>query len=322
MSAIRSCQETIKWKIWIVASRIMQNQGQMDQARLCIEKAFMDMDVSSKKVSEALIEYAKYFEMIEEKDRALAIMESTRTKFKGEWKTQFEAVMMYMRCGKLRQAEDSVRDSLKTHFATGRLWSVLIQLLHAKAGRTGDFQSVFQTIERALLEIPKSGEVWCEAARLCMARHPANEFFDLDKAQKYLDFAIQFTPQYGDSFLEVIRLGGLLRQASPRNAQRANALLQATKRNCIHSEPNYGVLWFFFKNSVLDNAIEIWENASSSINNEQQRAQRQPTWLGSVQLSSIIENGMRIGTRADECSYEQKMRVVYGYEQLLPTISH
>ena len=319
MSSIRSCQENIKWKIWIVASRIMQNQGQMDQARLCIEKACMD--VSAKKVSEALIEYAKYFEMIDEQDRALAIMESTRTKFKGEWKTQFEAVMMYMRCGKLKQAEDSVRDSLKTHFATGRLWSVLIQLLHAKAVRTGDFSGVFQTIERALLEIPKSGEVWCEAARLCMARQPVSQA-DLDKAEKYLDFAIQFTPQYGDSFLEVIRLCNLLKKTSPSNALRATKLLQATKQNCIHSEPSYGVLWFFFKNSVLDNAIETWDNACQSITNEQQRGLKRPTWLGSVQLASIIENGMKIGTGASQCTYEQKMRVVYGYEQLLPPISH
>ena len=28
----------------------------------------------------------------------------------------------------------------------------------------------------------------------------------MDTAEKYLDFAIQFTPQYGDSFLELLRL--------------------------------------------------------------------------------------------------------------------
>jgi len=35
---------------------------------------------------------------------------------------------------------------------------------------------------------------------------PLSRSFDLDTAEKYLDFAIQFTPQYGDSFLELLRL--------------------------------------------------------------------------------------------------------------------
>ena len=35
---------------------------------------------------------------------------------------------------------------------------------------------------------------------------PVSHKFDLAKAEKYLNFAIQFTPQYGDSFLELFRL--------------------------------------------------------------------------------------------------------------------
>jgi hypothetical protein len=27
------------------------------------------------------------------------------------------------------------------------------------------------------------------------------------------------------------------------------------RQYCIHAEPNYGVLWFYFKNSILDNAV-------------------------------------------------------------------
>jgi len=38
-------------------------------------------------------------------------------------------------------------------------------------------------------------------------------------------------------------------------------LLNKTRKNCLHSEPNYGVLWFYFKESLLDNAHEIWQNA-------------------------------------------------------------
>lgn len=60
------------------------------------------------------------------------------------------------------------------------------------------------TFQKALNEIPKSGEVWCEGARLMLS--PQNPHYNLDKASQYLNFAIQFTPQYGDSFLELMRL--------------------------------------------------------------------------------------------------------------------
>lgn len=64
----------------------------------------------------------------------------------------------------------------------------------------------FKTFKQALNEIPKSGEVWCEGAKIAMSNHPQNQFYNLEEAEKYLQFAVQFTPQYGDSFLELLRL--------------------------------------------------------------------------------------------------------------------
>lgn len=79
-----------------------------------------------------------------------------------------------------------------------------------------------------------------------MSNHINNQYFDLEKARKYLEFAIQFTPQYGDSFLELLRLFMI---------QDNKQELQDLKQFCIHAEPNYGVLWFYYKDSVLDNAM-------------------------------------------------------------------
>lgn len=31
--------------------------------------------------------------------------------------------------------------------------------------------------------------------------------------------------------------------------------LRELKQLCIHLEPNYGVLWFFYRNSVIENAV-------------------------------------------------------------------
>lgn len=80
-----------------------------------------------------------------------------------------------------------------------------------------------------------------------------------------MDFAIQFTPQYGDSFLEVIRACKIVKDVNPKRANEMDELLVKTRRNCLHSEPNYGVLWFYFKETMLDNAYEIWENARKDI---------------------------------------------------------
>jgi hypothetical protein len=63
-------------------------------------------------------------------------------------------------------------------------------LQHSRASTISDFQTAHKTFEQALLEIPKSGEVWCEGARLAMSNHPNNVFFNIEKALKYLDFAI------------------------------------------------------------------------------------------------------------------------------------
>ena len=70
------------------------------------------------------------------------------------------------------------------HSGTGRLWAMLIQLQHSSGPK-----AQFKVLRRALGEVPKSGEVWCEAARLHM--DPLSSYFDLGRANQYLDFAIQ-----------------------------------------------------------------------------------------------------------------------------------
>lgn len=55
--------------------------------------------------------------------------------------------------------------------------------------------------KRALQHVAKSGEVWCEGARIFL--NPRSGLFDVQNAVKCLNFAVFFTPQYGDSFVEV-----------------------------------------------------------------------------------------------------------------------
>jgi hypothetical protein len=46
--------------------------------------------------------------------------------------------------------------------------------------------------------------VWCEGGRIHL--NPFSSTFDLDRARRHLYFATRFTPQYGDGFVETIRL--------------------------------------------------------------------------------------------------------------------
>ena len=96
---------------------------------------------------------------------------------------------------------------MQNNKGAGRLWASLIQLVHQCAcGRrlthraAGPSRALFVFL-RALQFVSKSGEVWCEGARIFM--NPASRFFHLLNASKCLNYAVFFTPQYGDSFIEV-----------------------------------------------------------------------------------------------------------------------
>ena len=85
----------------------------------------------------------------------------------------------------------AVRDAtraLEIHWGTGRLWAILVltKSHHGPSAQRAAFRE-------ALKQVPKSGEVWCEGARMHM--NPLSPYFDLDTAGRFLDFAVQFTPQ-------------------------------------------------------------------------------------------------------------------------------
>lgn len=77
-----------------------------------------------------LLDYAKYYELIGDKQRALSIMGRIRQQGNVEWKVQFDAVVMLMRMGLFTDAEAMIKDALEQYSAKGRLWALLIQLQH------------------------------------------------------------------------------------------------------------------------------------------------------------------------------------------------
>ncbi len=163
-NSILNCPDNLRWKVWMIGSRIEYRFGNVRRARALVERCCQE--VPSKQVSVALLDYAKFFEMEGNMTRARQIMGSAKSMVRSEWKLFFEAVMMEIRNGFFDEAERMVKQSLEIHFATGRLWATYIQLNHAKARSQADIKRAHGTFVQALNEIPKSGEVWCEGARL------------------------------------------------------------------------------------------------------------------------------------------------------------
>jgi hypothetical protein len=126
---------------------------------------------------------------------------------------------------------------------------VLVQLKHAD----GEAEQL-RVFQEAVQEVPKSGEVWCEGARMCM--DPTSSSFNPDLARRYLDFALRFTPQYGDSFVEALRLGLLTN---------GKGLEPSVEQLCVNAEPNYGPLWSYCKGHPLHAAPRVLRAARSML---------------------------------------------------------
>lgn len=59
----------------------------------------------------------------------------------------------------------------------------------------------YRSFLTAIRHVTKSGEVWCEGARVFL--DPSSKHFSPRNAALCLNYAVFFTPQYGDSYIEV-----------------------------------------------------------------------------------------------------------------------
>merc|ERR1712151_594123 len=113
-----------------------------------------------------------------------------------------------------------------------------------------------QVFRQALSEVPKSGEVWCEGARIALQQK------NFEAARKYINFAIQFTPQYGDSFIEYLRLEML--EKGPE------ADLVGVEQACVNADPNYGALWLHCKQNPLDSTRHVIRRAKDLLSSPEE----------------------------------------------------
>ncbi len=194
---ILTCPPNLRWKVWLASGRMEVAAGNSDRARQLFLRAHKVVPDKGRAV--ALLECARLEEFVGDVQLAQAILCKSRRISGSDWKVWLESVLLEIRCGNRTRAIELAQHALKQHSGTGRLWASLVQLRHCE-GEAGQFEA----LRLALNAVPKSGEVWCEGARIHL--NPYSCSFDLPSARRHLSFATKFTPQYGDGFLESLRL--------------------------------------------------------------------------------------------------------------------
>lgn len=204
---IRSCRLNLRWKVFLAAARMELCSGSTEKARTLFLRAHQ---VAPEKVrSLTFLDYARMHEFTGDAQLTRAMLCKGRYVYGHDWKVWLESVLLEMREFNLMRAFELASRALDVHHGTGRLWAALVQLSQYSGGD----EAQYQALKSALNAVPKSGEVWCEGARIHL--NPFSDLFDLDRARRHLFFAGKFTPQYGDSFLEAVRLELLFQWLAP-----------------------------------------------------------------------------------------------------------
>ena len=229
-----ACPANLRWKIWLAGARLEVGAGHAYRARRLLCQALAE--APAKHRSTVYLECSRLEEFYGRVDVARRLLIHVLDEAKSEWKPFLELIMLEARAGRIKYAAELTQHALEMHPGTGRIWAVFVQLCHRLEGTSlgvntdkdaTPLDSSFMTIKsgnnipskheallRALREVPKSGEVWAEGAR-CRLNPLHVDSFDLGGAQKFLGFAAHFTPQYGDSFVEMLRVEMLTQVVLP-----------------------------------------------------------------------------------------------------------
>eukprot|EP00736_Rhodelphis_marinus_P013686 Rmarinus@m.17699 len=234
------CPNNLRWKVWAAGARSELNHGNFEVARELVRRALLE--VGRKNVSGVLLEWSRLEEYAGNVDRARDILRRALQEHKSDWKLYLELVLLELRAGNVTKAVNVADQALKIHPDTGRLWAIRIHLAYVDG-----LAQQCRLFHKAWRTVPKSGEVWCEGARLYL--NPYSPYFSLKKASDCLMYAMQFTPQYGDSIIEVVRLRLL--------AEGPDTDLSDLKMACINADPNYGTAWFHCKSHPLQSPQSV-----------------------------------------------------------------
>lgn len=209
-------------------------------------------------------------------------------------------------------------EALTLHSTTGRLWSLLLFLSHILPETER-----YALCVRALHQVPKSGEVWCECARIHMT---PGQHYNLKKARTALEFALQFTPQYGDTYIEYSRLlmlekgYSIIDDVITRPRERVGPLpepnLFALLEFVSHAQPNYGIAWSLCRSHPHERECVTLRRAYDIV--WQSITRNRASYTANIchnktSLCCAIDDLYRIYTTSQHQDSDTRARIVLGY---------
>jgi len=314
--AIMGCPENVKWKCFVLGARLELKDNYPEKAKKLVNHYLQTQNEKQK--YHLLIESSKIAEFQGDTANTILYFENTRDYMRSEWKAYLEYIHMLIRNHQFEQALEVAKESLYYHNLAGRLWASMIQLQHI-TGVDSAGTDAYKAFMIAVNEVPKSGEVWCEGARVCL--NPLSDRFNIEKAKRFLNFAIYFTPQYGDSFIEAMRLYLLLGDRKE---------FSNLKKKIINAQPNYGNVWQFLKKNTGESVHETWKNAKKIVKADLLRdahlyqkrmcniIQDQQTFVSNEgQILSACSDYNMILQGKKEASVQEKWKLIFHTDQSL-----
>lgn len=186
-----------------------------------------------------IIERAHYYEYFGDINTALSLLLEAISANQKEWKYTLEYANILRRHNRLGEALESIAFSLTLgdNIGTGRLWA-----LYASTAQSKGASSHYMVIRASIYHCPKSADVWVELARMLL--NPAYNCFNISIAEDALAKAVYYTPQYGDTYVEWLRL--LVIKYLVYGADISSVVRQCLGL-CIDMKPTYGNLWSYCK---------------------------------------------------------------------------
>ncbi len=191
---------------------------------------------------------------------------------KPAWHIRMEQVYALIHAGLIDEGEKLLLKLEPQYRNQGRYWMLRIQLC---SGNT--LEEVLKASQlilesaRDIESVRKSGEMLCEYARFLMnptklrpsANHPCYIEYNLDLAQQALEKAIEITPQYAESYIELMRLYKIKGDQVD--------MIQNLKERFLKAPPNFwGVLYSLCVNSSSHEQFrtEIWKIAEARVDEQ------------------------------------------------------
>lgn len=248
------CSPRQRYKLLLTAAIIELTKGDESIAPLILDLTLKITPLKSR--SMILILIAKVNELNGDYSTALTFFERTVQEFSTEWRVYLELAQFHVHRNDINTAISVLTNALNQFKGSGRLWAFRVQL-EAFNG----VESQINILKAAIKAVPKSGEVWCEAARIAL--NPLTPYFNIGNAKQYLEFAYRFTPQHGDSLIESLRVEML--EKGP------NADFNDIRKKFICSEGNYGILFVFIKKIDEKPMNEVFESAIAEVREDIQK---------------------------------------------------